>query len=167
VRVASLAGMSRSSSSRSVRREIDAAAGDVYRVLVTPSEHHRFDASNMVGRAVTVGPVSRVGDVFTMEMAYSDSSGTEHYRTDNVVTALDQGRCVEWAVAPAGEEPLGWRWRYELKPCGADRTEVTLTYDWTGTPAPNLLRFGVPLFDEAELAASLDLLADTITNPPR
>jgi len=30
-----------------------------------------------------------------------------------------------------------------------------------------MLRFGVPLFDEAERATSLDLRADTITNPPR
>lgn len=152
---------------RSVRQEIDAGRDDIYNVLATPAQHHRFDASNMVGRAVTPGHLRTVGDVFTMEMTYRTGGETEHYRTDNIVTALDEGRRVEWAVGPAGEKPLGWRWRYDLESSDRGRTIVTLTYDWTGTSAENMRRFGVPLFDEAELAASLALLAETVLDSCR
>ena len=151
--------MSLPPSLRSAHLDVDAPYTDVFGVLATPSEHHRFDASGMVGRAVTSGRMSTAGDAFTMEMTYTDSGQTEHYRTDNVVTALEEGRLIEWAVAAAGGEPLGWRWRYELEPRTPDRTAVRLTYDWTGTSEENKRRYGVPLFTEADLAASLALLA--------
>jgi hypothetical protein len=132
--------------------------------LITPGEHHQFDASGMVRGSVTPGQLRAVGDTFTMEMTYGSGHDAEHYRTDNVVTRLEPLRCVEWAVAPAGGEPLGWRWRYELRPFGSGGTEVTLVYDWAGTPVENVRRFGVPLFTEADLAASLGLLAATVAD---
>lgn len=95
-----------------------------------------------------------------MEMTYRDDNQTEHYRTDNHVTVFDEPRCVEWAVAPRGEAPLGWHWRYELDRRGTAKTFVTLTYDWTGTSKKNMRRFGVPLFTEDELQASLAMLAE-------
>lgn len=141
------------------RRSIDAPAACIFDLLVSPGEHHRFDASTMVGDAVTPARLGSVGEVFTMEMTYTGGGETEHYRTDNHVTALEDEHLVEWEVAPHGEQPLGWRWRYELEPGGPARTWVALTYDWSGTPEENLRRYGVPLFDKDELAASLARLA--------
>ncbi|MGH3447344.1 MAG: hypothetical protein ACRDP4_06945 [Nocardioidaceae bacterium] len=154
--------MSDSGTSRSAPREIEAPASRVFDLLVTPSEHHRLDASAMVGDTVISKRLTSVGDVFTMEMTYRSGAHVEHYRTDNHVTALDEGRCVEWAVAPHGEAPLGWRWRYELEPRGPHKTEVALVYDWTGTPEENMVRYGVPLFDESQLVASLARLAEAV-----
>ncbi|WP_299053169.1 hypothetical protein [uncultured Nocardioides sp.] len=45
------------------------------------------------------------------------------------------------------------------------RRRVVLTYDWSGTPEANMLRFGVPLFDERQMAASLALLAGVVELP--
>lgn len=131
----------------------------VFELVATPAEHHRFDASGMVGRPVRPTRVTRAGEIFTMEMTYRGDAAIEEYRTDNHVTAFEEGCVVEWAVAPAGGEPLGWRWRYEFAAVGPSRTIVTLTYDWTGTPDANVRRFGVPLFDEDQLADSLRMLA--------
>jgi len=150
---------------RSARREIDAPVADVFALVTSPGEHHRFDASAMVGEAVTPGRLTRVGDIFTMEMSYRDGAEVERYRTDNHVTVLDERRCVEWAVAPHGKPLLGWRWRYELAPVGPARTRVTLIYDWAGTPKENLRRFGVPLLTEAQLAISLSMLATAAERP--
>lgn len=135
----------------------------VFALVATPDEHRRFDASAMVGPTVKVSPtpgrLTSVGDVFTMEMVYRAGDFTEHYQVDNHVTVLDAPRCLEWAVAPAGKELLGWRWRYELEPAGPDRTRVRLIFDWAGTPEQNIRRFGVPLLTEDQLAESLSLLA--------
>ena len=113
----------------------------------------------MVGATVTPGPITAVGDVFTMDMVYRAGDFTEHYQVDNHVTVLEAPHCVEWAVAPAGKELLGWRWRYEFEPAGPSRTRVRLIFDWAGTPEQNIRRFGVPLLSEDQLADSLELLA--------
>jgi uncharacterized protein YndB with AHSA1/START domain len=148
--------------SRSAQREIKAPAQRVWDLLATPDEHHRFDGSDMVGESLTPGKLTRVGDVFTMEMLYVSPELTERYRTDNHVTVLEAPRCVEWAVAPAGKELLGWTWRYELEPSGPSSTLVTLTNDWSGTPERTMRLFGVPLVSQAQLAASLELLAAAV-----
>lgn len=152
--------MSHSLTSLSARREVGVPIGRLFHLVATPGEHHRFDASTMVGQAITPQRLAKVGDIFTMEMTYRDDNQIEHYRTDNHVTVLDEPRCVEWAVAPRGEEPLGWHWRYELDQRGTANTCVTLTYDWADTPKKNMRRFGVPLFTEDELQASLAMLAE-------
>ena len=61
------------------------------------------------------------------------------YQTDNHVTGFDDNKMVGWKTAPAGQEPPGWEWLWELKADGADTTEVTLTYDWTHVTDADLL----------------------------
>ena len=53
----------------------------------------------------------------------------------------------------------GWIWRYDLEPVGDDRSEVTLTYDWSGVP-PHI-REGIqfPPFERSHLDNSLKHLA--------
>jgi hypothetical protein len=153
-----------SATNRSAQREINVPAEQVFDLLATPGEHHRFDATAMVGGSATPQRLSRVGDIFTMEMTYRGGDEDMHYRTDNHVTVLDEQRCVEWAVASHGKPPFGWRWRYDLEPTGAAKTRVTLTYDWTDTPQETMSQFGVPLVTEDQLAASLSLLAKATEN---
>ena len=45
-----------------------------------------------------------------------------------------------WKTAPAGTEPPGWEWLWELRAEGSDATTVTLTYDWTDVSDPELLK---------------------------
>jgi hypothetical protein len=53
------------------------------------------------------------------------------------VTAFEQDRTIVWSpgrLDDAGNhQPGGWTWRYDLAPNGTG-TDVTLTYDWSGTP---------------------------------
>lgn len=47
---------------RSARREIDAAAEYVFDLLAMPAQHHRLDASAMVGDTATPARLAAVGD---------------------------------------------------------------------------------------------------------
>jgi len=53
----------------------------------------------------------------------------------------------------------GWIWRYDLNPVGEDRTEVTLTYDWSGV-VPEMRDIQFPPFDRSHLDNSLKHLAE-------
>ena len=93
------------------------------------------------------------------------------YRIHNFVTAYDENKMIAWKPAPeqdgaAPEGPLGWEWLYELKPQGADSTEVSLTYDWSDVTDQKLLeQVGFPAIPEKDLEESLNLLAAAVTKP--
>jgi hypothetical protein len=57
-----------------------------------------------------------------------DHMGGE-YQTDNVVSAYDPNKMLGWRTAPAGQEPPGWEWLWELEAQGGDSTAVRLTND--------------------------------------
>jgi hypothetical protein len=58
-------------------------------------------------------------------------------------------------------EPPGWEWLWELKPKGADSTQVSLTYDWSKVTDRDLLaKIKFPLVSEADLEQSLGRLAE-------
>ncbi len=82
------------------------------------------------------------------------------YQTDNHVTGYDDGRLLAWRTAPAGTEPPGWQWVWQLQPYGPDSTEVSLTYDWSSVTDKALLaKVSFPLVEERQLEESLDNLA--------
>ena len=55
-----------------VSRRIEAAAGDIFRVLANPRRHLDIDGSGMLRGAASEAMISGVGDVFTMRMYYSE-----------------------------------------------------------------------------------------------
>jgi hypothetical protein len=67
---------------------------------------------------------------------YLDQAGGD-YVTYNLVTEFQPEKTIAWSTGSLDESgqhnPGGWWWRYDLTPNG-DGTDVTLTYDWTGTP---------------------------------
>lgn len=140
---------------------VDAPAGRVFDLLASPYRHCELDPSGMVGAAVEDDPVTKVGQVFRMNMTWTGKDGTTSYQTDNHVTAFKANRAIAWAVAPADGEPFGWTWRWELEVKGKrdQKTKVTLTYDWSDADESTRRRYGVPLFDETALRRSVDLLA--------
>ena len=92
-----------------------------------------------------------------------DHMGGE-YQTDNHVTAYDTNKMVGWKTAPAGTEPPGWEWLWELEPQGSDSTLVTHTYDWSGVTDQALLdKVGFPLVKESQLEDSLARLAAAVS----
>lgn len=137
---------------------VTASPQAVFALLTDPARHSQFDATGMVGLPASSARLTRVGQVFVMNMTYRKGDHVEHYQSDNHVTALEPLRAVAWATATHAGRPLGWLWRYDVEPV-AEGAAVTLTYDWTGTPSENATRFGVPLVDADGLARSLQLLA--------
>lgn len=73
-----------------------------------------------------------------------------------------------WGSGLLGHESMGtsqrYVWRYDLAPNG-DSTDVTLTYDWSGTPPDFRERVGtMPVFAEDYLAASLVTLERSVAS---
>jgi hypothetical protein len=88
------------------------------------------------------------------------------YVTHNLVNVFDKDRAIGWmpgVLDDAGNHnPGGWFWRYDLAPNG-DRTDVTLTYDWSATPQEFRDRVGtMPIFGDDYLAASLATLEQSV-----
>ena len=146
-----------------VQRTIDAPAKDVFEVLTNPERHAELDGSGFIRSDEKSDRIQAVGDVFTMNMS-GDHMGGE-YKTDNHVTAFDPNAMVGWKTAPAGTEPPGWEWLWELKSQGSDSTLVTLTYDWSGDTDKKLLdKIGFPLVKPDQLDATLGRLAAAVSS---
>lgn len=140
---------------------VAAGPGAIWRVLIDPALHTRLDASGTVGAPATGEPLSRVGQVFTMNMSYDDGDRVTRYRSDNHVSVFEPERSIAWMTAVVGGPPLGWTWRYDLNPAGS-ATRVTLSYDWGGTSAESIARFAVPNRTPQELHATLVRLAGLV-----
>ena len=150
-----------SDSSQTVSRTINASAADIFSLLTNPDRHPELDGSGFVRSAEKPQRIQAVGDVFRMNME-GDHMGGE-YQTDNTVVGFQPGKLVAWKTAPAGTEPPGWEWVYELKADGADQTEVSLTYDWSGVTDKALLKkIHFPLVTADQMEDSLASLASAV-----
>ena len=68
-------------------------------------------------------------------------------------------------TAPAGTEPKGWQWVWELTPQGPDSTEVRHTYDWSQVTDKALLeKVKFPLVKEEQLEDTLAKLAEAVSS---
>lgn len=149
-----------------VTRTIAAAPAEIFAVLVDPSRHQNTEPTDWVRDAVDTTPITGVGQMFTMNMFLEQAGG--HYVTYNLVNVFDKDRAIGWMpgrLDDAGNHaPGGWFWRYDLTPNG-EGTDVTLTYDWTGTPQEFRDQVGgMPVFPEDYLGASLVTLERTVTS---
>ena len=143
-----------------VTRTIAAEPSTIFALLANPARHKETEPSDWVRDAVDADPITEVGQMFAMNM-YFDKAGGD-YVTYNLVNVFEKDRAIGWmpgVLDDAGNHtPGGWFWRYDLAPNG-DRTDVTLTYDWSATPQDFRERVGeLPIFGEDYLAASLETL---------
>lgn len=148
-----------------VTRTIPASPAAIFAVLADPARHRDTEPGDWVRDAVAVDPISGIGQIFAMNM-HLDAAGGD-YVTHNLVTEFEPDRVIAWMTGrldEAGNHALGgWFWRYDLVPHG-DRTDVTLTYDWTATPQEFRDQIGVmPPFPEEYLRASLAALERSVT----
>jgi len=149
------------SSRITVSRSVNASAKDVFSQLSNPDRHADLDGSGFVRSAEKPQRISGSGDSFRMNME-GDHMGGE-YQTDNHVTVFDEGRVIGWKTAPAGTEPPGWSWVYELEPTGPTSCDVTLTYDWSEVTDKELLsKISFPLVSKDQLEDSLAQLASAV-----
>ena len=143
-----------------VQRTIPASTHDVFDVLSNPQRHAELDGSGFVLGDDKSDRITANGQVFRMNMTGPHMGGD--YQTDNTVTGFDPQHLIAWKTAPAGEEPPGWEWVWELQAQGSDSTDVTLTYDWAKVPAAVLEKISFPLVTEGQLADSLGNLAAAV-----
>lgn len=150
--------MTTNNSSITVQRQIPAATNDLFDVLSNPHRHAELDSSGFVRSLDQGDRLEQVGQKFTMNMTGDHMGGD--YQTDNIVSAYEQNRMIGWKTAPAGTEPPGWEWVWELKADGSDSTTASLTYDWSKVTDDELLeKVGFPLVSQDELEESLAKLA--------
>ena len=143
-----------------VERVIDHSAAEIFDFLSNPENHARLDASGMIRADYKTDRIQQVGDVFTMDM-YAEAMGGE-YRTDNHVSGFADDKLLAWKTAPAGSEPPGWEWVWELTPLGPDSTRVRHTYDWTEVDKKLREKMPFPVVSEKQLADTLGNLAAAI-----
>ena len=145
-----------------VSRTIDAPAKDIFEVLTNPERHAEIDGSGQIVSDEKTDRITAVGQVFTMNMNAEHMGGD--YQTDNHVTGYVENKLVAWQTAPAGTEPKGWEWMWELEPLDAGDTNVTLTYDWSKVTDKDLLKkVSFPLISKEQLDESLNNLAAAVT----
>jgi hypothetical protein len=147
-----------------VTRTIAATPAQIFAVLVDPARHCTTEPTDWVRDPVDTTPITGTGQMFAMNMFLEQAGGD--YVVHNLVNVFDTERAIGWMpgqLDDAGNHsPGGWFWRYDLAPNG-DRTDVTLTYDWSGTPQDFRDRVSkMPIFAEDYLAASLATLERSV-----
>lgn len=146
-----------------VTRTIPASPANVFAVLTDPTRHQDTEPGDWVRDAVDPAPITHAGQMFAVNMFLEQAGG--HYVMHNLVTEFDQYRVVAWLPGRLDESgahgPGGWWWRYELTPNGED-TDVTLTYDWSGTEQGFRDTVGVPVFGSDFIEESLAALERTV-----
>lgn len=145
-----------------VSRTIDVSTSEVFDVLSNPHRHPELDGSGFVRSLERGDRIAKSGQQFRMNMT-GDHMGGE-YQTDNVVTGFVPNHLIAWRTAPAGQEPPGWEWLWELEDQGSAATRVTLTYDWSEVTDKDLLaKISFPLVSESQLEDSLGRLAEAVS----
>ncbi len=142
-----------------VSRTIDASAKDVFTVLSNPARHAEFDGSGFIRSDDRTDRITANGQKFRMNMSGDHMGGD--YQTENTVSGFAPDKLIAWKAAPAGSEPPGWEWVWNLEPQGPDATEVTLTYDWAKVTDKGLLsKISFPLVSKEQMEDSLARLAE-------
>lgn len=145
-----------------VERTLNASSAEIFEVLSNPERHVELDGSGFVRSHEKSDRIQGSGEVFTMNME-GDHMGGE-YQTENHVVGYDENKLLAWKTAPAGVEPPGWQWVWELAAEGSDSTLVRLTYDWDAVTDQALLdKVGFPLVKEDQLESSLVRLDESVT----
>ena len=143
-------------------RVVDAPAETVFDVLADPTTHQAIDGTGWVRESLDGKRLTEVGQVFRMAM-YHQNYGGMHYEMANRVEVFEPPHSIGWLPGQGADDANldfgGWIWRYDLKPVGDDRTEVTLTYDWSAVPSAIREHIGFPPFDRQHLDNSLKHLA--------
>jgi len=124
----------------SVTRDIPAPAGRIFSVLARPTEHPEVDGSGMLRTAFDDAVISKVGDVFVMNM-FNDEMGD--YVMENRVVEFEPQRRIVWEPSLRsnepdsqldGDEPKPHQWGWQLEPLDADHTRVTEFFDCSRAP---------------------------------
>lgn len=125
----------------SVSRDIAAPAAQIFSILVRPASHPEVDGSGMVRTTLDDVVISKVGDVFAMNM-FNDEMGD--YVMENRVVEFEPELRIVWepVMRSIGKsefqsgvgDPAYHQWGWQLEPLGAGRTRVTEFFDCSRSP---------------------------------
>ncbi len=108
---------------------------------------------------MTSAPLTAVGDTFVLA-ARSEERGD--HRIENRVVAFTEDQILGWAPGEPGRHPHGYRFTWKLVSTDDDRTEVTLTFDWTAVTHPAVLT-RMPVVSTDDLDAALTRLTAAVS----
>ncbi|GGG24586.1 polyketide cyclase [Rhodococcoides trifolii] len=147
-----------------VERIIEAPVDAVFDVLSNPQRHLKLDGSGFIRGVDHADRIQKVGDVFTMNMNMQGDDKAGEYKTDNHVSGYAKDKLLAWKTAPAGAEPPGYEWLWELESQGPNETLVRHTYDWSHVTDKKLLaHLRIPLVTKDQLMDTLGRLAAEAT----
>lgn len=142
---------------------VNASADTVFGVLTNPTTHAAIDGTGWVRESLEGKPLTATGQVFRMAMYHNNRPENPHYEVANRVEIFEPPRAISWLTGQGDDDATldfgGWFWRYDLTPVADDRTDVTLTYDWSGVPPQTREHIQFPPFDVSHLDNSLKHLA--------
>lgn len=126
-----------------VSRRIAARPDEIFAVLSDPRRHIEIDGSDMLRGTLADGPVTGVGDRFSMRMWYVQFGD---YVMGNTVVEFEKDRHIAWEPAREDnprDELWHHRWGYELEPDDGG-TVVTEYFDCSRSPdeAKRILKGG-------------------------
>jgi uncharacterized protein YndB with AHSA1/START domain len=133
---------------------IAAPPEQIFALLTDPAQHPLIDGTGSVLGVQDGGPTRlTLGSEFGMNMKIGAP-----YKILNTVVEYDQDRLIAW------RHFYGHRWRWQLRPLGDGRTEVTETFDWSTTRFPLLLTLTpFPRRNRLGIEKSLARLTDIAT----
>jgi len=151
-------------------RDIDAPAARIFSVVSDPSRHPEVDGSGMLRSAVDNERVTRVGDVFHINMVHWDLG---NYVMANHVVAFEKDRLIAWEpIVDSWEnskyqstvgQPGLRHWGWQLEPLSENSTRVTAFFE--GSRLPEDLRKFIEdgEFWRPAMATSLENLEGIVT----
>jgi uncharacterized protein YndB with AHSA1/START domain len=146
---------------------IDAPAEVIFGVLADPAKHAAIDGTGWVREPLDSQPLTAARQIFRMAM-YHENHPDGGYQMANRVQAFDPPSAISWEPGhDTGDGSVrfaGWIWRYDLGPAGPDKTQVTLTYDWSAVPDAIREHIQFPPFRPDHLDNSLAHLAALTTS---
>ena len=109
---------------------INGPAQTMFDVLADPRTHKDIDGTGWVRDPLDGKRLTETGQVFRMAR-YHDNHPDKNYERANRVEVFDRPHAIAWRPGQGPDDTNlefgGWFWRYDLKPVGPSRTEVTLT----------------------------------------
>lgn len=149
--------MTDETTSLTVTQLVPVSANRLFAVLIDPARHAEIDGSETVRSAASTDVVTKVTDVFTMNM---NQPAFGEYQSDNHVVEFEQDRRIAWTPALAGSDPLGHVWRWELEPEGGSSTRVSQTCDWSAVTDERVLAaLGFPRISGDQMGTTIERLA--------
>lgn len=104
---------------------VEAPPETVFEQIADPANQPGWDGNDNLAHAEPGQRVRAVGDVFTTVLTKDGAVRTNH------VVEFEEGRLIAWRPSEPDRQPPGHLWRWEVRPLGDGRTEVTHTYDWS------------------------------------